>query len=114
LALPAFGFLAVQARQELIQFADLLQSVLHFAIPIQGLADLGDLLGTQADLAGFAARITDIENPEGMAFAAGALGATGGVMNGALEEGAAEDLAEVREPGGEAVSSADGPVARHR
>jgi hypothetical protein len=49
-----------------------------------------------------------------MAFAAGALGATGGVMNGALEEGAAEDLAEVGELGGEAVSIADGLVTRHR
>jgi hypothetical protein len=64
-------------------------------------------------LAGLAAGITDVEDPEGMAFAAGAFGTAAGVMNGALEQRAAEDIAEVRELGGVSVPAANGLRARH-
>jgi hypothetical protein len=43
-----------------------------------------------------------------MAFAAGALGTATGVMNGALEQRAAEDTAKVRESGGVSVPAANG------
>jgi hypothetical protein len=70
----------------LIQFADGLQALFELAIVFEGLANLRNLLGTQAYLAVFSAGIPDGENPERMALAAGAFQASGGVTDSALEE----------------------------
>jgi hypothetical protein len=64
--------------------------------------------GVEAQLSGFAAGIIHVEDPLGMALSAGALGAAAGVMDGALEQGAAEDASKVGESGGEFVPVADG------
>ena len=85
----------IQAQQELVEFADGLHGFLRFAITVQGLANLWNLFWTEAHLAGLAAGITDVKDPEGMAFAANAFGTAAGVMNGALEQRAAEDIAEL-------------------
>jgi hypothetical protein len=79
------GLIPIHAQQLLIQFADGFESFLHLAVALQSLAYLGDLVGAQAELTRFGAGIVDIEHPERVAFAAGALGAAGGVMNGALQ-----------------------------
>ena len=97
----------VQAQQELVDFADGLQGFLRFAITVQCLTDLRYLLRPEAHLASLAAGITDVEDPEGMAFAAGAFGTATGVMNSALEQRAAQDTAEVREFGGVSVPAAN-------
>src|ERR1700720_835316 len=86
LALLTFRLLAVQAQQELIQFADSLQSLLEIAIVLDRLANARDLLGPQAHLAGLSTGITHRENPEWMAVAAGALRTARRVMEGPLEQ----------------------------
>jgi hypothetical protein len=75
---------------------------------VQGFAHLGSLIGAEAQLPGFTAGIIHVEDPLGMALAAGALGAAAGVMDGALEQGAAEDATQAAESGGELVPVADG------
>jgi hypothetical protein len=77
------------------------------------LANLGSLIGAEAQLSGFAAGIIHVEDPLGMALSAGALGATAGVMDGALEQGAAEDAAKAGESGGEFVPVADSLLTCH-
>ena len=67
-----FGLLAVQAQQELIQFADGLQALFEIAIVFERLPNLRNLVGTQAHLAGLSAGIAHCENPERMALTAGA------------------------------------------
>ena len=62
------------------------RALLEIAIVFERLANLRNLVGTQADLAVLSAGITHRENPERMALAAGALGASRGVMDGALEQ----------------------------
>jgi hypothetical protein len=52
--------------------------------------------------------IVDIKHPERVAFAAGALGAATGVMHGALQQGAAENIGRMGESGGELVAASDG------
>jgi hypothetical protein len=96
-----------------MEFADSLQGFLHLAVRVQGLANLGSLIGAEAQLSGFSAGIIHVKDPLGMALSAGALGATAGVMDGALEQGAAEDAAKVGESGGESIPVADGPRTCH-
>ena len=67
-----------------------------------------NLLGAQTQLAGFGAGIVDVEHPERMTVAAGALGAAAGVMNGALQQGAAENLGQTGKSSGECVAALDG------
>ena len=64
-------------------------------------------------MAGFGAGIVDVEHPERMAFAAGALGAATGVMNGALQQGTAKNLGQTGQSGGEFVAALDGLFACH-
>ena len=78
--------------------------MLHLAVRLLSLAHLGNLFRAEAELAGVASGIVDIEDPERMAFAAGALGTAAGVPNGALEQGATQDVAEMREAAGEPVA----------
>src|SRR4029077_19839291 len=89
LPLLFFGLLALQAQQELIQFADSLQPLFELAIVFNGLANLWHLAGTQANLAGLSARIAHVEDPERMALTTGALLASRRVTDGALEKRAA-------------------------
>jgi hypothetical protein len=75
----------------LIQFADVFESLLHLAVKLKTFAYLRELLGAKTELACLNAGIVDSEHPERVPFTAGALGAAGGVMNGALQQGAAEN-----------------------
>src|SRR5260370_35448514 len=87
-ALLFFGLLAVQAQQELIQFADGLQTPFEIAIVFQRLTNLWNLAGPQTHLAGFSARIAHCEYPERMAITAGTFPTARGETPGAVGEGA--------------------------
>jgi hypothetical protein len=110
---PGLTFVAVQAQQLLIEFADGLQSFLHLVIMPHRSANLGDLIRAETDLAGFAAGITDVEDPQGMAVALSAFGTTEGVTDGALEKRATQDIAEVGELRGKFVPTVDYPFTYH-
>jgi len=64
-------------------------------------ADLGQLVAVQSDLTVLAAGIIHVQDPLGMADAAGALGAALGVEGLAMQQRAAEDVAEVGDLGEE-------------
>src|ERR1035437_144129 len=84
--------MVLRAEQFVVEFADALQGGLEFAVIAQPLLDQGLLFGGEADLPGAPAWITDGQNPDEMAFAAGADGATGAMANAASKQGAAQDL----------------------
>jgi hypothetical protein len=71
------------------------------------LTNLGNLVGTQAHLARFSARIAHGEDPQRVALAAGAFRTSRGVVDGAMEQGAAQDLGWGAELGGESFALAD-------
>ena len=85
----------------MVQLADAFQVSLQLPVIAQPLADHRYLCRGKADLLGAAARIADGQNPDGVAFAAGTDGTAGGVTNGAMEQGAAEDLGGGGQSGGE-------------
>ena len=66
-------------------------------------ADLGQLVAVQGDLPVLAAGIVHVQNPLGMANATGTFSAAFGVEGLAMNQGAAEDVAEIGDPGEEAV-----------
>src|ERR1700679_2205611 len=85
----------------MVQFADAFQVSLQLPVIAQPLADHRYLCSGKADLLSAAARITDGQNPDRVAFAAGADGTAGGMTDGAMEQGAAEDLGGRGQSGGE-------------
>lgn len=85
----------------MVQFADAFQVGPQLPVIAQPLPDHGYLRGRKAELLGAAARITDGQNPDAVALAAGADGTAGGMTDGAMEQRAAEDLGGGRESGGE-------------
>ena len=84
----------------MVQLADAFQVSLQLPVIAQPLADHRYLCRGKADLLGAAARITDGQNPHRVAFAAGANGTAGGMTDGAMEQGAAEDLSGGGQGGG--------------
>ena len=72
------------------------------------------MIGAEAQLAGAAAGIADIENPERMPPAVGAFGTTAGMVKGSFEQGAAEHIAEVGKAGEKLVAAGVGLLACHR
>jgi hypothetical protein len=60
-----------------------------------------NLFRTKTELACLGPGIVDIKHPERVTFSAGALGAAAGVMHGALQQGAAENIGRRGELGGE-------------
>src|SRR5262249_5721478 len=110
----SFECLAVQAQQELIQFADGFQGLFANAITFQRLPNLRNLLGPQAHLAGFSARIAYVKNPKRMALATSAFLTTGGGTNGALKQRATEDTNRREKLGWQFFSFADGLLACHQ
>ena len=89
----------------MVELANRLQGFLELAVVFEPQPHLGQLVAAQTDLTVLAARIVDVEDPLRMSAAAGALGAVLGVEGGAMEEGAAKDVAERGELGEEAVES---------
>jgi|ERR1700676_91593 len=85
----------------MVPFADAFQVSLQLLVIAQPLADHRYLCRGKADLFSAAARITNGQNPDGVAFAAGADGTAGGMTDGAMEQGAAEDLSGGGQGGGE-------------
>src|SRR5260370_33341005 len=85
----------------MVEFADAFQGGLQLPVIAQPLPDHGYLFGGEADLLGAGARITDGQNPDAVTLAAGADGTAGGMTDGAMEQGAAEDLGGGGESGGE-------------
>src|ERR1700733_7769887 len=85
----------------MVQLADAFQVSLQLPVIAQPLADHRYLCRGKADLLGAAARITDGQNPDRVALAASANGAAGGMTDGAMEQGAAEDLGGGGQGGGE-------------
>jgi len=83
----------------LVEFADRFQRFFHPAVMIESLPNLRSLFGAQTKLARLSARIADIQNPLQMTFAARALGTAAGMISGSLEQGTAQDSAEIGEPG---------------
>jgi hypothetical protein len=73
---------------------------------------LRNLFRAKTELACLGLGIVDIKHPERVAFAAGALGAVAGVMHGALQQRAAENIGRRGESGSEQVA-ADGFLACH-
>ena len=72
-----------------------------------------NLLSMETELANDASGITDGEDSDGMAFAAGTLGAAGAMADGALQQGATKDVAGIRESREEAVSLLGGLLVVH-
>jgi len=72
-----------------------------------------DLLVGKTDLANDGAGVADGEDGDGVAFAAGAFWAAGAMTDGALEEGAAEDIGGIGEACEEAVAALDDPLVIH-
>jgi hypothetical protein len=66
--------------------------VRSFSLVLDGLANLRDLIGAEADLLGLAAGITNVEDPKGVTVATSAFRIAGRVMDDALEKRAAEDV----------------------
>src|ERR1035437_9966492 len=92
-----------RAQGALVQRADGLQCLLQLVVVFEPPPDLEQLASVQADLAVLAAGIVDVEDPLGMADAAGTLGAAAGMEGSAMEEGAAHDVRKGRQPGEKAV-----------
>jgi len=99
---PGGARLVIGTQGELIEFANGLQSLLELMEVPELAADLWQLIAVQADLTVLAAGIIDVQDPLGVTDAAGAFGAAFGVEGFAMQEGAAEDVAEVGELGEEA------------
>jgi len=74
---------------------------------------MSDLLLGQADLANGASGVADGEDRDSMALAALTLGAAGSMTDGALEQGAAEDVARGGEPREEALALLYGLLLIH-
>ena len=91
----------LRTQQLQIQLADALQGIFQFAVVAEPLLDERFLLGGKAELFGTAAGIGDRQDPDGMSLALGANGATSAVTDDAVEQGAAEDVGDGRERGGE-------------
>jgi hypothetical protein len=106
----ASDLLAVEPQPVLVPLVHRLEGFHYLLVAMESLADLGNLLGAEADLARLGAGVIDVEDPERVSFAASAFEATGGMKSGELEQGAAEELLE---GGGEAVSFADGLLVYH-
>ncbi len=79
----------------------------------QPLLDDRLLFGAKAELLGAPARITDRQDPYGMAFSVGAHGTAGAMTNDAAEQRAADDLGGEREGGGEFGTLAKGGFLIH-
>src|SRR5213594_2054526 len=92
-----------RAQGELVEFANRLQRLLDLAVVVEPPPHLGHLWAAQADLTVLAAGVVDVEDPLEMALATGTDGAALGMEGAAMEQGAAEDLAEGGELGEEAV-----------
>src|ERR1022692_4342580 len=119
--------MVLRAEQFVVEFADALQGGLEFAVIAQPLLDQGLLFGGEADLPGAPAWITDGQNPDEMAFAAGADGqnpdemafaagadgATGAMANAASKQGAAQDLGSGGEGGGNLATGFDDCLFAH-
>ena len=75
-----------------VQFADPFQGGFEFAVVAEPLLNHGFLFGAEADLLGASTGIADGEDPDEVAFAGGAGGATGAMTDAAAEQGAAQDL----------------------
>ena len=100
----------IQTQQELIQFADSLQSLFEIAIVFERPTNL---LGTQAHLAGLSAGVAHPEDPEGMALTTGAFQTSRGVMDDSLEQRATKDPSGRGEFGCESVAFASGLLSCH-
>ena len=85
----------------MVEFANSLQGLLELTEVPELAADLGQLAAVQADLTVLTTGIVDVQDPLRMADAAGAFGAAFGVEGLAMEQGAAEDVAEVGDLGEE-------------
>ena len=104
---------ALRPKQFVVEFTDALQGGLEFLVIAQPLLDQGLLFGGEADLPGAPAWITDGQNPDEMAFAAGADGATGAMANAASKQGAAQDLGSGGEGGGNLATGFDDCLFAH-
>jgi len=97
----------------MVQLADGFQLLLELVVVIQPAAHLGDLFAAEAELARASAGIADGEDRQRMAFAAGTLGATAGVADGTLQEGAAEELGGEGEAVEEFLAGMEGALMCH-
>ena len=95
------------AHQLLVQFTDLFQSGFEPAVVGQTTAHIGDLLLREADLTNDTTRITDGQDGDRMALTASTFGAAVAVANGALEQGAAKDLAGLGKTGEKPITFLD-------
>jgi hypothetical protein len=80
---------------------------------IQPLPHHGDLFRVEAHLTVFAAGVIDVQDPERMPATGGTFGATAGVVDEALNEGAAENGIQIGEFGNEPGTGLDCASSRH-
>jgi hypothetical protein len=112
---PASEALARGPQKMLIALTDLFEDVAYAVEIGQLAAHLGKLLGMESDLAVLAAGIIHVENPLAMTRAAGASG-TGdrrGMESVALQQGAAQQVVERAECGGELAGGWGGGLTSH-
>jgi hypothetical protein len=100
-------------QQLLVEFADLIERRLQCVIVLQALLHMGGLLLAQTDLMHTAAGITNGENGDRMPTTAIAALATLAVTDGAVEQGAAQDIAGCGKPRQEPVALANDLLLIH-
>lgn len=83
----------MRAEQLQVKFTTFFQRRLQLAVVGQAAPYVSDLFGRKAQLANDAAGVADSKDSDRMPLAAGALGASAAMANGALEQGAAEETA---------------------
>jgi hypothetical protein len=96
------------------QLANLFQGALELVVILQPAAHLRDPFFAQTDLARNATRIANGEHPDGVAFAALALGAALAMADRAFEQRATQDSAEVGQVSQEAPAFRDSLLMFHQ
>ena len=97
----------------MIQLADGLDCFSQLLIIAQPLAHLGNQFGTDTELAGAAAGITDGQNGLRMSLTTSALRAAAGMTGGALDERTTQDFARGGEAFEEPFTSLNGLLMCH-
>jgi hypothetical protein len=110
----ALGLRFLAAEQLLVEFADLFHSGFQLTVIGQAAPHGSNFIWRKADVSNDGAGIANGEHGDRMPFTASALGTAGAMADGALEQGAAEDVRRVGETIEEAVALADDLLVIHQ
>jgi len=97
----------------MIEFANALDRLLQLLIIGEPAANLGDALAPHAELPRVSTRIADCQNEDPVSFTARTFWAVLGVVNSALQERAAQQLAGDGEFAQELLACSKGSISNH-